>query len=67
MIAEIDIWRTAWLMVEHHGESAEFVTATRSDELLDCGDLDGAATWRRISNAVAELRRTERGAGEAVN
>jgi hypothetical protein len=27
----------------------------RADELLDEGDLDGAATWRRVITAVKEL------------
>lgn len=48
MIAEIDIWRTAWLMVKRHDDNATFEAAQRADELLDEGDMDGAATWRRI-------------------
>ena len=39
----------------------------RADELLDAGDLDGAAVWRRIIRAIEELQRKEPREGEAVN
>jgi hypothetical protein len=29
-----------------------------ADELLDAGDLDGAATWRRVIQAIKELGNT---------
>jgi hypothetical protein len=32
--------------------------AKRVDELAEEGDLDGAAVWRRIMQAVAELANT---------
>ena len=32
--------------------------------MLDMGDLDGAAVWRRIVAAVNEIQREELGAGE---
>ncbi|WP_416896313.1 MAG: hypothetical protein ACMVY4_12285 [Minwuia sp.] len=66
-IADIDIWRTAWLMVERYGDGAGFETAARADELMEAGDLDGAATWQRILDAVDELQRTQRTADELVN
>jgi hypothetical protein len=33
--------------------------AMRADELLDAGDLDGAATWRRVLAAIKELENVE--------
>ena len=33
--------------------------AMRAGELLERGDLDGAATWRRIIGAMKELGRLE--------
>jgi hypothetical protein len=39
----------------------------RTDELLDAGDLDGVAVWRRIIRAIEELQRKEPREGEAVN
>ena len=31
----------------------------QADRLLEAGDLDGAAVWRRIVAAIGELQRTE--------
>ena len=53
-------YRTANLMVRKHGSEATLQAAMRADELLDQGDLDGAAVWRRIVKAVEELLNTER-------
>jgi hypothetical protein len=55
VIPEIDIWRAATLMLKRYGEKALDESATRADQLSADGDHDGAATWRRITAAVAEL------------
>ncbi len=57
MIADIDIFRSAKLLVDRHGDEAPIHAAMRADDLLDRGDLDGAAVWRRIVTAVEELLR----------
>ncbi|WP_416898653.1 MAG: hypothetical protein ACMVY4_02675 [Minwuia sp.] len=67
MMEDPDIRRAAWLMVERYGDEAGFVTAARADKLMDAGDLDGAAVWRRILEAVEELQRTERTSDDQVN
>ena len=66
-VAEIDIWRSAKLLVDQHGDEAPIHAAMRTDELLDAGDLDGAAAWRQIIRAIEELQRKEPREGEAVN
>ena len=38
----------------------------RADAMLDKGDLDGYAVWRRIIKAVRELLSKERPAGVTV-
>ena len=38
-----------------------------ADALLDKGDLDGAAVWRRIVKAVEELLNTRPGNPDAVH
>ena len=53
--SEIDIWRSARLLVDQHGDTAAIEAAMRADALLDEGDLDGYAVWRRIVRAVREL------------
>ena len=55
MIPEIDIWRAANLMLKRYGEKALEESAMRADELAAGGDHDGAATWRRIADAVGQL------------
>ena len=62
MIPDLDIWRSARVLVTQCGQDAPIHAAMRADAMLDKGDLDGAAVWRRILRAVEELRRTEPGA-----
>jgi hypothetical protein len=58
VIPEIDIWRAADLMLKRYGEKALEESAARADELAADGDHDGAATWRRITDAVVQLANT---------
>ncbi len=60
MIPDLDIWRSAKLLVDQHGDDAPIHAAMRIDELLDKGDLDGRAVWVRILKAVEELLSEER-------
>ena len=55
MIPEIDIWRVANLMLTRYGEEAMLEAAGRAHELAEDGDRAGAATWLRITNAIALL------------
>ena len=55
MISHREIWQTANVMVKRYGADAPIHAAMRSDELLDEGDLDGAATWRAVLRAIDEL------------
>ena len=56
MISDVDIWRAANLLIRRHGEDAEVEAAKRADQMLDRGDLDGSAVWRRIRRAIVELQ-----------
>jgi len=58
VVPEIDIWRAAMLMLKRYGENAHMESAARADELAADGDHDGAAVWRRITDAVAQLAST---------
>jgi hypothetical protein len=53
-------------VTDQHGEDATQRAAQRADELLEVGDLDGSAVWRRILAAIEELQRGRREDG-AVN
>jgi hypothetical protein len=58
VIPEIDIWRAASLMLKRYGEKALEESTARADHLESRGDYDGAATWRRITAAVEQLKNT---------
>ena len=55
MVPDLDIYRSANLLVKQHGEDAPIHTA-----MLDEGDLDGYAVWKRVIKAVEELLSKER-------
>ena len=59
MIPDLDIYRSAQVLVTHHGQDAPIEAAMRADAVLDKGELDGYAVWKRILRAVRELRRME--------
>ena len=65
MTDDLEIWRAANLVIKHHGEDAWFHASTRADELLDEGELEGAAVWRKILVAIEELQRNKPKGGEA--
>ena len=67
VIADIDIWRSAQVMVKRYGRDAPLEAAQRADAMLEAGDLDGHAVWLRIVKAVRELLSTERPASAGVN
>jgi len=64
---EIDIWRTAALLIRQHGEDASFVAGKRADELLAQNDFLGCTVWMRIVHAIGDLAREKPREGEAVN
>ena len=59
MTSDIDIFRSANLLVKQHGPDAPVHAAMRADAMLEKGDLDGHATWKRILEAVEELQGSE--------
>ena len=54
-------------LIKHHGQDAPIHAAMRADAMLDKGDLDGYAVWRRIVRAVEELQGVAPKPGEAVH
>ena len=45
-------------MLKRYGDEALKESAARADELMAVGDDNGAAVWRRITFAVAQLANT---------
>ncbi len=62
MTSDLDILRSAKLLIDQQGEAA-----MRADAMLEKGAMAGAATWRRIVKAVEELQRREPGPGERAH
>ncbi len=54
---EIDIWRTANLLIEQHGAQAIVVAAQRQVAILQNGDEDGARVWLRVIRSIDQLMR----------
>jgi hypothetical protein len=63
----IDIYQTDNELIKQHDEDAPIHAAMRADDLLDAGDLDGQAVWKRILTAVDELLSEERPEGAEVH
>ena len=67
MISEIEIYRAASSLIKNHGDDAVFEAARKADAMIEKGDPDGLAVWKRILTAVKELQSTERPAGNKVH
>ncbi len=67
MTSDLDIYRTANVLVKHYGEDAILEAAQRADAMLEKGCLDGQRVWKRALAAVKEIQRQEPQEGEAVN
>ena len=67
MIPDLDIYRSAQVLVKQHGDDAPIHAAMRADAMLNKGDLSGCAVWRRILQAIEELQGTAPKPGEAVH
>ena len=67
MTGDKDIYRSAKLLIDRHGDDAVIHAAMRADKMLEAGDLDGLATWKRILSAIDELLSQERPKDATVN
>ncbi len=67
MTSDLDIWRSANILVKRHGQDAPIHAAMRADAMLEKGDLDGYAVWKRVLRAAGELQRTKPGPGVRVH
>ncbi len=67
MIPDLDIYRSANVIIKQYGKDAPIQAAIRADAMLEAGDLDGYAVWRRILRAVGKLQDTAPKSGEVVH
>ncbi len=64
MTSDLDIYRSANVLIREHGQDAALEAAKHADAMLEKGGLEGLAAWKRILAAIEEIRRTEPTAGE---
>ena len=55
MTDEIDIYRSAKLLIDQHGDDASIHAAQEADACLEKGDLDGKAVWMGVIRAIKQL------------
>jgi hypothetical protein len=65
MVEDIDIWRTAKLLLRQHGGDAPLIAAQRRNALLEAGETNGTIIGKCVMTATEELTR-RRGAGEGA-
>ncbi len=58
MVNDLDIDRSAKLLIDQHGVEASGFAAKQADKQAEVGDLDGQAVWLRVLSAIDELQRT---------
>ncbi len=61
MVDDLDIDRSAKLLIDQHGEEASGFAAKQADKQAEAGDMEGKAVWLRILSAVKELQQREPG------
>ena len=66
MITDLDIMRSAWVLIEQYGEDASIWAAQKADAMLERGNLDGERLWLRILEAIDTLQATEPPEGTVV-
>ncbi len=55
MTSDLDVYRSAHLLIVRHGDDAPIEAAMRTDELMEAGDMEGVTVWKMILNAIKEL------------
>jgi hypothetical protein len=67
MISNIDIYDFANVLILEYGEDAALEATHYADAMLEGGDLEGLAVWKRTLAAIWEIRRTEPAEDEATH
>ena len=66
MPSDLDIYRTAKVLIDRDGDGGSLHAANRADELPDQGDMEGRAEWLRVHEAAMDLLREAPGEGQSV-
>ncbi len=65
-IDDIDIYRSAKLLIDKYGEKAAVIAIKRASQMLDADDVDGYAVWKRTRRAIEQLESTKPGPDDLV-
>ena len=57
MTSDLNIYRSANLIIRHYGDDAPIHAAMQADAMLEKGDVEGYFVWKKILQAVKILRR----------
>ncbi len=70
MTSDLDIYHVylgANVIIKRYGEKARLHATKRADAMLEVGDPDAHAVWKRILKAIEELQGTAPKSDEAVH
>ena len=67
MPTDLDIYRSANLLVQQHGAGAAAEADRRAEAMRAKGDAEGASVWRRVAAAAVEIQRQARQADQALH
>ncbi len=56
--SEIDIYRSARLLIDQHGDDAPIFAAMQADRRAEAGDMEGRRVWLRVIRAMEKLLNT---------
>jgi hypothetical protein len=54
--SQLDIYRTASLLLKQYGDEALSIATKRANALADQDDIEGAAVWLSVIRAIKELK-----------
>jgi len=57
MPTDLDIYRSAAVLIEHHGENAKIEACLRADAMMEKGNLDANAFWLDVVRAIEDLQK----------
>ena len=66
MTSDLDIYRSAKILVAQHGEDAPLRASVQAERFRKAGDGERVAVWLRIMKAAEELLAEKLGGGAAV-
>ncbi len=61
---DIDIFQAAAVLIKQHGDEAPLLAIKRATKMLNAGDVDGYAVWKRIVDAINDMQRDTPRPGE---